>query len=235
MNALIRRLCEEDIPAEDTPEATEHYTKDDPGVLLAGALRDQLVEKGWRRIKIFKGDEDAPDDPDSWTLTASFVDWAYRSDWLADGARVAPRPNDSKELRAKLMNMFRGACRRVHVDCKLARVVGLRAVDDIDLYREYDDIEDIPGDWDIEMQLDWQPKPGFWSIASKATGYDKLPYQKKKEAEAIRSARTPSTQTDEPTEIQRRMQAIRARHGGREPEPESLETQAGWRDQVIKP
>lgn len=172
MNAssVVNNLLENDLPPEDAPSA--EYTGGDPGRLLAGVLRDELVEKGWRNIRITNSAEDL------WDVEAGFVDWLYRSEWLAAGARVAPSPEDTLQLRGRIMNMFRAACRRAKVEfrCELSRLTPQH--DDYDLHTDYGDFENDPGDWRVEIALFWTPLPGFWSKASAALGYEDKPYQK---------------------------------------------------------
>lgn len=174
---VVNRLLETDLPAEDDPSNLRDYYAGDPSKLLAGALRDELVERGWRNIKIEK--PDAPDG-NEWIVKAGFVDEHYRADWLAAGARVAPAPKDSLQLRGRLVQSFKAACVRAKA------YVGIKLLDlqpahgTYDLHTAYDDFEDDPGDWLVTLELVWKPEtfmPGFWGKASQALGYEDKPYQ----------------------------------------------------------
>lgn len=171
--AIVDSLLEADIPPEDTPELSSDLYKGNPVNQLTAILRDELVERGWRKIRINQDDE-----PDLWVVTAGFIDSSYRAYWENAGVRVAPAPEDSLQLRGKITRTFSAACRRAGVwaSVTLLELTPVH-VDGLDLYYSFDDFEDDPGDWHVTLQLKWLPKPGFWSKASKALGYEAYPYQ----------------------------------------------------------
>lgn len=227
-----RRIVNKLLETEEVPDPSAYLLQThEPTELLRGILRDELVEKGWRHIHVRKEDDG------SWVVEGAMIDTPHRTYWFNAGARVAPVPNESPDLRMKVMRLFKAAARRAGIEVSDAAIEDISPAyhDGFDLYSEFDDFEEDPGDWNVAIRFNWKPAQKFWSKASQALGYEEQPYQKAAAAAAAAPKPKRSTATDEPTEIQRRIQAIRARHGGKDPEPESLEHQARWRDEIIKP
>jgi len=197
--ALVNKLLETDVPPEDDPSTLRDYYAGDPSKVLAGALRDELVERGWRNIQIQK-----PDEPQGleWIVTAGFIDEAYRQRWLVAGARVAPTPVDSIQLRGRLVQSFKAACKRIKAHAGITLMSLEPAHEAYDLHTGYDDIEDDPGDWRVTLELIWKPGtflPGFWGKASQAIGYEDKPYQQTAQPapaprKPVRSLLTPEQQ-----------------------------------------
>lgn len=62
-----RRIVNKLLEAEDVPDPKEYaLSTTEPTELMRGALRDELVEKGWRHIHVRPEDEGRP-----WSLTCS--------------------------------------------------------------------------------------------------------------------------------------------------------------------
>lgn len=222
-----RRIVNKLLETEDISDPKEYaLSTTEPTELMRGALRDELVEKGWRHIHV------RPEDEGEWVIEAGFIDSNHRAFWTNSGARVAPPPTEAPLM--KVMRLFKAAARRagMAVDEATLEDVSPAYHDGFDLYSEFDDFEEDPGDWNVAIRFRWHPAGKFWSKASSALGYEQLPYQK---TAATAAKPKPSLATDDPTEIQRRMQEIRARHGGKDPEPETLDQQVKWREEVIKP
>jgi hypothetical protein len=212
-SAIVNKLLEAE-GGIDSPEMNRELYAGDPGQLLAGALRDELVERGWRNIQIHK-----PNEPEGheWIVSAGFIDNAYREHWMATGARVAPPPADTFQLRGRLVQSFKAACKRVKTIVGIKLVSLEPAHDDYDLHTAYDDFEDDPGDWRVTFELVWKPEtfqPGFWGKASQALGYEDKPYQQaakppsepSKPRSPVRSLLTPEQQ-DAADERHRQMMA----------------------------
>jgi hypothetical protein len=170
---IVNKLLETD---EIDPKAYS-LTTNEPTELMRGILRDELVEKGWRQIHV------RPEDDGEWVVEAGFIDSSHRSYWMNAGARVAPVPTESPELRMKIMRLFKAAARRANMEVTDAQLEDLRPVynDGLDLYSEFDDFEEDRGDWNVALRFRWQPLQKFWSKASQALGYETQPYQQKKE------------------------------------------------------
>ena len=92
---IVNRLLEAEEPIGD-PMAYALSTNQ-PVDLMRSTLRDELVERGWRHIRIEKMDEN------EWALRAGYVDENHRAQWERVGARVAPPPTEAPDLRMKLM------------------------------------------------------------------------------------------------------------------------------------
>lgn len=223
-----RRIVNKLLETEDISDPKEYaLSTTEPTELMRGALRDELVEKGWRHIHV------RPEDEGEWVIEAGFIDSNHRAFWMNSGARVAPPPTEAPLM--KVMRLFKAAARRagMAVDEATLEDVSPAYYDGFDLYSEFDDFEEDPGDWNVAIRFRWHPAGKFWSKASSALGYEQLPYQKTAATAAAKPKS--SLATDDPTEIQRRMQEIRARHAGKDPEPETLEQQQNWAKETIKP
>lgn len=164
-SVIVDKLLEAEEPIGD-PMAYAISTGQ-PADLMRSTLRDELVDRGWRHISLEKMDDD------DWALRAGFVDDNHRARWEMTGARVAPAPTESPDLRMKLMRLFKAAAKRAGIQVTEARIEELRPEyrDGLDLHRLPDDFESDRGDWQVEIIFQWQPLPKFWSKASQAFGY----------------------------------------------------------------
>ena len=162
---IVNRLLEAEEPIGD-PMAYALSTNQ-PVDLMRSTLRDELVERGWRHIRIEKMDEN------EWALRAGYVDENHRAQWERVGARVAPPPTEAPDLRMKLMRLFRAGAKRAGIQVTAARIEELvpEYRDGLDLHSLPDDFEADRGDWDVEIIFEWQPISKFWSKASQALGY----------------------------------------------------------------
>src|ERR1043165_609872 len=85
---------------DDIPDPKEYALETNkPVQLLQAALRDELVDRGWRQIRVQPGEDGW------WLLDAGIIDLGHRAYWLAKGARVAPQPTHGvPTLRPRLMH-----------------------------------------------------------------------------------------------------------------------------------
>lgn len=163
-----RRVVNKLLETDEIPDPKAYAIQtEQPTDLMRHTLRDELVERGWRRIRISPGDDN------EWTIFAGYIDSDHRARWLEAGARVAPPPEEAPDMRMKLMRLFKAAARRAGMQIESAKIESIRNayLDGFDLYSEFQDFEDDPGDWDVEIVFKWKPVGKFWSKASQATGY----------------------------------------------------------------
>jgi len=163
-------MLESDEGIDDPKEYALSTGQPSPN-LLSDVLRDELVEKGWRHIRLRQED-------DEWVVEAGVIDPYHRTYWLEHGARVAPPPTDTHCVRMQLMRMFKAGALRASVHVEDARFEDLSPAyyDGYDLYTKYDDFEDDGGDWNIAIRFKWKPGDKFWSKSSQSLGYETKPY-----------------------------------------------------------
>ena len=173
MNALV--VVNKLLEADEIDDPAQYAKSSVPtGDLIQGSLRDELVERGWRHIHVREEDDG------EWVLEAGVLDPNHRAHWENAGARVAPTPQESPDLRMKIMRWFRAAAKRAGMQIESANLEDLRpAHEGIDLHAQYADFEDDPGDWNVAIRFRWAPGDKFWSKSSNALGYETKPYQKK--------------------------------------------------------
>jgi GH24 family phage-related lysozyme (muramidase) len=222
VNRIVDKLLEMDIP--DDPLELIHQTHN-PSDEAQSILRDELVDMGWRHIRLTLSDE-------GWLLHAGMIDPQHRAEWENSGARVAPAPQETPLLRPRIMRTFKAAARRAGMDVSSAKLTSIRpAYDSHDLYYAWEDFEDDPGDWEIEIELQWSPKDKFWSKASAALGYETKPYQQAGKLAKTGSAK-PSPLTPEQLDAaddatrSRLLKAERAAQGSEERADKALQR---WR------
>lgn len=208
---IVNKLLETETEEVSDPKDYA-LTTGDPTALLRDTLRDELVERGWRQIHV------RPEDEQEWVVEAGFIDSTHRSHWLNAGARVAPAPTETPDLRMKLMRLFKAAARRANMEVTDAKLENLSPVytDGLDLYSEFNDFEEDRGDWNIAIRFRWKPAQKFWSKASQAVGYDTKPYQR------TPPKTVPGAAGKEPARIARRLKK------GAQSSPDDLERQKEW-------
>jgi len=114
-------------------------------------LAAQLLEAGWVLVRV------NADDDGRWIVDAEVIDEGHRRHWAALGARVAPEPEEGM-IRAQVVRQFKVACKRMLVEPQDIRFEDLRpAHHGYDLQSQYDDLEDIPGDWRIQLSFYYEP------------------------------------------------------------------------------
>ncbi len=170
MNAdsIVSKLLEDD-PKDYLRSTT------DPTESLIAVLRDELVEKGWRRIQLFK-EEDVGN---TWELHARYIDTKHRTAWNNAGARVIPGPDgeDRNAIGMVVMRMFTAALKRAGFGLEAKGDLRVEPGEAFDLH-SLADTEDDPGDWEISLQFTATPLPGFWGKAGNAIGYEPKPASK---------------------------------------------------------
>lgn len=146
------------------PRSGEHIDL----VKFTRALRDELVERGWRHVRL------QPIEDNQWYLTAGWIDDRFRSKYAAQGWRVTPAPEDDWNLGGRVASSLKGGLSRV--GCKLLSLEWpedfQRVHDGMDLERLPDDFEDDQGDWYITAIFTFAPKPKFWKMLQNATPPD---------------------------------------------------------------
>ena len=166
MNAqqVVNSLLE-DGPDYFDPE-TYAQTTADPSARLVRALRDELVERGWRRIRIEKDD-------DAYLLDAAWIDGEWRAEQENAGRQVTGSPPREWNLEGCLLSSFRGALKRLNMKLLSLCLEDLRpAHEGIDLHRLPDDFEADAGDWTVQISFRFRPRAKFWSKLSRATSPD---------------------------------------------------------------
>lgn len=141
-------------------------------VKFTRALRDELVERGWRHIRL------QPVEDNQWYVSAGWIDERFRSHYAAMGWRVTPEPHDDWNLGGRVASSLKGGLRRV--GCKLLSFQfdeeELQPVHDgLDLERLPDDFEDDQGDWRVSATFTFAPGPKFWKMLQNATPPDPPP------------------------------------------------------------
>lgn len=181
---IVNKLLETDEEGIGDPMQYAQGTNQ-PDHMIQDTLRKELVEKGWRRIRVERVDN-------GWALFANVIDTTNRNQWASQGARVAPRAEDSAANRMKIMRSFKAAARRAGMNITDAEITEFRAAtgEPVDLHANYANIEDDPGDWSVELFFDWTPVDKFWSKASNAQQAPQPPSPRK----PIRSLLTPEQQ-----------------------------------------
>ena len=167
----------------EDPDASQEHAyiarNQDPSELIRHALRDKLVEKGWRNIRVrqMKLDEPGPDEDGGhyYEVMAGVVDDLHRGEWLATGARVIPQPSNEhgKDMRALFTLQLRRAL--VSIGAKTADEIFVAikpAYHSFDTQQQFDDFEDDHGDWNLEGNFHLIPGPKFWGKVSTAQGYE---------------------------------------------------------------
>jgi hypothetical protein len=215
---VVNKMLESDEGISD-PMEYALSTPHPPSNLLSDTLRDELVEKGWRHIRLRQEDDD------EWVVEAGVIDPHHRTSWLENGARVAPSPTETPDLRMKLMRMFKAAALRASVNVADAKIEDLSpAYDDgYDLYTKYDDFEDDSGDWNVAIRFKWKPGDKFWSKASQSLGYETKPYQRQPPAPRPPIKPVAGAAGKEPERIARRL-----KKGAAAAPEDDLERQKEW-------
>lgn len=210
-NHIVSRLLEDDDEIID-PEA---YVKGSTpsAELVQGTLRDELVERGWRKIGVRKEEQDF----DGWLVSAGIMDPTHRATWENAGARVIPAPKESESLRMTIMRWFKAAAKRAGMNVTAANIESLQpAYARLDLHNLPDDFEDDEGDWRVAIRFDWEPVAKFWSKASTAQGYETKPYQQTSKPPAaprprVRSLLTPAQQDAADEQYRQQMRELEQR------------------------
>jgi len=214
---IVNKLLE---TQEEIPDPKDYALQThEPTTLMQGTLRDELVERGWRHIHVRMEDEN------EWVVEAGFIDTAHRSQWLEAGARVAPTPEESPDLRMKIMRLFKAAARRAGMMVTEAKIEDISPAynDGFDLYSEFNDFEEDPGDWNLAIRFQWRPAEKFWSKASQALGYEKQPYQQQPPAPRPPVKPIPGAAGKEPQRVARRL-----KKGAPVAPEDDLERQKEW-------
>lgn len=214
-----RRIVNKLLETEEISDPKDYaLTTGEPTALLRDTLRDELVDKGWRQIRV------RPEDEQEWVVEAGFIDNAHRAEWLNAGARVAPSPTETPDLRMKLMRLFKAAARRAGMEVTEAQLEDLSPVytDGLDLYSEFDDFEEDRGDWNVAIRFRWKPVEKFWSKASQSLGYETKPYQQTPPAPPAPKKPIAGAAGKEPERIARRLKK------GARSSADDLERQKEW-------
>jgi hypothetical protein len=224
---IVNKLLESDEGIDD-PMQYAVSTAKPPGNLVSDTLRDELVDRGWRHIHVREEDEG------EWVVEAGVIDPYHRSKWLNAGARVAPMPEESPDLRMKLMRWFKAAAKRAGMNVTEAAIedVSPAYTDGYDLYSEFNDFEEDSGDWNVAIRFKWTPVNKFWSKASQSLGYETKPYQqaakpKPEPRKPVKSLLTPEQQDQRDEEHRQMMRKMQARR--KKSEEEFEKNVARWK------
>jgi len=174
---------------------------------LTRALRDALVERGWRNIRVFP-----PEEEGVWTVTAGWIDEPWRTESEVQGYRVTGPPQQLWNLPGRLTTSFKGGLTRIGANViwfHLDEVVP--AHQGIDLDNPPDDFEDDQGDWSVTLQFKITPKPKYWTTLHKATPTDPPQVKPRK---PVRSLLTPEQQDQRDEEHRQYMRKLQARGQG---------------------
>ena len=209
---IVNKLLESDEGIGDPAQYAA--TAAPSGNLVSDTLRDELVERGWRHIRVREED----DADGEWVMEAGVIDPHHRATWLNAGARVAPAPEESSDLRMKIMRWFKAAAKRAGMNVTEAALEALLPAytGGYDLHSEFDDFEEDAGDWNVVIRFKWQPVDKFWSKASQSLGYETKPYQqagkpKPEPRKLAKSLLTPEQQDQHDEEHRQMMRKLQAR------------------------